>query len=49
MSFKVATCNESSLFVALQDIAPENSWPADAFLKDYKIIRKIKMKEIKTK
>ena len=49
VSFKFTTCNESSLFVALQVIAPENSWLAGAFLKDYKIIRKIKMREIKTK
>ena len=49
VSFKVTTSNESSLFVALQGIAPENSWLAGAFLKDYKIIRKIKMREIKTK
>ena len=26
MSFKVTTSNESSLFVPLQGIAPENSW-----------------------
>ena len=49
LSFKVTTFNESSLFVALQGIAPENSWLAGAFLKDYKIIRKIKMREMKTK
>ena len=49
VSFKVTTSNESSLFVALQGIAPENSWLAGAFLKDYKIIRKIKMREMKTK
>ena len=49
VSFKVTTSNESSLFVALQGIAPENSWLAGAFMKGYKIIRKIKMREMKTK
>ena len=49
LCFKVTTSNESSLFVALQGIAPENSWLAGAFLKDYKIIRQIKMREMKTK
>ena len=44
VSFKVTTSNESSLFVPLQGIAPENSWLGDAFLKDYKIMCKIKMK-----
>ena len=47
VSFKVTTSNESSLFVSLQVIAPENSWLAGAFLKDSKIIRIIKMREIK--
>ena len=47
VSFKVTTSNESSLFVSLQGIAPENSWLAGAFLKDSKIIRIIKMREIK--
>ena len=49
VSFKVTTSNESFLFVAIQGIAPENSWLAGAFLKDYKIIRKIKMRAMKTK
>ena len=49
MSFKVTTSNESSLFVPLQGIAPENSWLGGAFLKGYKIICKIKMREMKTK
>ena len=49
VSFKVTTSNESSLFVALQGIAPENRWLAGAFLKDYKIIQIIKMREMKTK
>ena len=49
VSFKVTTSNESSLFVPLQSIAPESSWLGGAFLKDYKIICKIKMREMKTK
>ena len=49
VSFKVTTSNESSLFVSLQSIAPESSWLAGAFLKDYKNICKIKMREMKTK
>ena len=49
VSFKVTTSSKSSLFVPLQGIAPENSWLGDAFLKDYKIICKIKMREMKTK
>ena len=49
VSFKVTTSSESSLFEPLQGIAPENSWLGDAFLKDYKIICKIKMREMKTK
>ena len=49
VSFKVITFSESSLTVPLQGIAPETSWLEGAFLKDYKIICKIKMREIKTK
>ena len=49
VSFKVTTSNESSLFVLFQGIAPGNSWLGGAFLKDYKIICKIKMREMKTK
>ena len=49
VSFKVTTYNESSLFVLLQGIATENSWLGGAFLKDHKIICKIKMREMKTK
>ena len=49
VAFKVTASNESFLFVPLQGIAPESSWPGDAFLKDYKIKCKIKMREIKTK
>ena len=48
-SFKGTPSKESSLFVPLQDIAPENSWLGGAFSKDYKILRKIKMREMKTK
>ena len=47
--FKVTTSNVSSLFVPLQGIAPESSWLVDAFLKNYKIICKTKMREMKTK
>ena len=47
VSFKVTTCNESSLFVPLQGIAADSSWLGDAFLKDYKNIYKIKMRETK--
>ena len=49
VSIKATSSNESSLFVPLQGIAPENSWLGGAFLKDYKIICKIKMREMKTK
>ena len=49
VSFKVTTSNEGSLFVPLQGIAPESSWLGGAFLKDYKNICKIKMREMKTK
>ena len=45
VSFKVITSNESSLFVLPQGIAPENSRLAGTF----KIISKIKMREMKTK
>ena len=48
VSFKV-TPSMKVLFVPLQGIAPENSWLGGAFLKDYKIICKIKMREMKTK
>ena len=49
VSFMATTSNDSSLFVPLQGIAPENSWLGGAFLKDYKIICKIKMREMKAK
>ena len=42
VSFKVTTSNESSLFLSLQSIAPESSWVASAFMKDYKNIFKKK-------
>ena len=38
LSFKVTTFNESSLFVPLQGITPENSWLGGTLFKDYKII-----------
>ena len=50
VSFQITTTyNQSSLFVPLQGIAPEDSWLGGAFLKDYKNICKIKMREIKAK
>ena len=49
VSFKVTPSNDSSLFVPLKGIAPENSWLGNAFLKDYKIICKTKTREMKTK
>ena len=48
VSFKVTTSNQSYV-VLLQGIPPENSWVGGAFLKDYKIIWKMKMREMKTK
>ena len=47
--FKVTLSNESYLLVLLQGIAPENIWLGGGFLEDYKIIPKIKMREMKTK
>ena len=47
VSFKANTSNECSLLVPLRGIAPKNSW--HAFWKDYKIICKIEMREMKTK
>ena len=38
-----------SVFMPLQGIAPGNSWLRGVSLKDYKIIWKIKMREMKTK
>ena len=49
LSFKVTTSNEGSLFVPIQSISSESSWLGGAFLKDYKNICKIKMREMKTK
>ena len=49
VSFKATTSNESSRFVPVQFISPESSWLGGAFLKDYKNICKIKMREMKTK
>ena len=46
VSFKVTTSNESSLFVPLWGIAPGSSWLGGAFLKDYNIICKIKIREM---
>ena len=46
---KVTPSNESSLIVPLQSIASQNSWLGGAFLKDYKTICKIKMREMKAK
>ena len=40
---------ESSIFVPLQGITSESSWLEDVSLKDYKIIWKINVRELKTK
>ena len=50
--FKVATLplmTEFSVFILLQGIAPGNSWIGDVSLKDYKIMWKIKIREMKIK
>ena len=47
--FKVTTSSERSLFIHLQSIAPESNWLGGVFLKNYKIVCKIKIREIKTK
>ena len=39
---------EFSVFMLVQGIAPGNNWLGGVCLKDYKIIRKIKMREMKT-
>ena len=52
VSFKVTTLpsmTEFSLCMPLQGIAPGNGLLGDVSLKDYKIIWKIKMREMKTK
>ena len=38
-----------SVFLPLQGIAPGNNWLGGVSLKDYKIIAKIKKREMKTK
>ena len=54
-SFKATPSNYRVLFVLLHGIAPENSWlggdgeGGGTFLKDYKIICKTKMREMKLK
>ena len=40
---------EFCIFMPLQGTAPGNSWLGDVSLKDYKIVWKIKMREMKTK
>ena len=49
--FKVtpSTITEFSVFMPHEGIAPGNGWLGDVFLKDYKILWKIKMREMKTK
>ena len=52
MSFKVTPLplmTEFSVFMPLQDIASGICWLGGISLKDYKIIWKIEMKEMKTK
>ena len=52
VSFKVTPLplmTEFSVCMPLQGIATGNSWLGDVSLKDYKIIWKIKMREMKTK
>ena len=52
VSFKVtslALMTEFSVFMPLQSIVPGNKWLGGVCLKDYKIIWKIKMREMKTK
>ena len=49
LSFKVTSSNKSSLFVSLQGIAPGSRWLGGAFLKDYKNICKIIIREMQTK
>ena len=51
-SFKITPLllmTEFSVLMPLQGIAPGNTWLGSVSLKDYKIIWKIKMDEIKTK
>ena len=50
VSFKFTPSNDRVLCVyAPQGIAPGNSWTGDVSLKDYKIIWKIRTREMKTK
>ena len=52
VSFKVTPLplmTKFSVFMPLQDIAPGNSWLGGIFLNGYKIIWKIKVREMKTK
>ena len=50
VSFKLTASNDRVLCVhAPQGIAPGNSWTGGVSLKDYKIIWKIRTREVKTK
>ena len=50
VSFKVTPSKaEFSVFMSLQGVAPGNSWTVGVSLKDYKIIWKTKIREMKTK
>ena len=49
VSFKVTPSNDRVPCVYVLGIAPGNSCLEEVSLKDYKIIRKIKMREMKTK
>ena len=52
VSFKVTPVPliiELSLFISLQGIEPGNSWLEGVSLKEYKVIWKIKIREMKTK
>ena len=52
VSFKVTPLplmTEFYVFIPFQGLATGNSWLGRVYLKEYKIIKKIKMKEMKTK
>ena len=50
VSFNVNPSNDRILyFMSVQGIAPGNSWIRGVSLKNYRIISKIEMKEMKTK
>ena len=50
VSFKVTLSNNRfSVFVPLKGLTPESSWLKGVSLKDYKIIWKINVREMKTK